>query len=144
MSCLRWGHRSSPPLTCFRSSILAGHCSSAGALRIIRGQQQGWNGRPPPRRRRTTLKPPRLSTAIPTNMQSMERRDHKMPNALPSSQFTDLRQQHEAATLGIWVFLASEVLFFGPLILAYCVYRIDDPLNFVRAAAHTKIVIGAI
>ena len=31
----------------------------------------------------------------------------------PAFQFVDLRQQHEVAQLGMWVFLATEVLFFG-------------------------------
>ena len=50
-------------------------------------------------------------------------------------QFTDLRQQHDAAELGMWVFLATEVLFFGGLILAYCVYRIGDPARLCRGGA---------
>jgi cytochrome c oxidase subunit 3 len=58
-------------------------------------------------------------------------------------QFVDLRQQHETAQLGIWVFLATEVLFFGGLILAYCAYRYGYPDGFADAARHTKIVIGA-
>jgi cytochrome c oxidase subunit III len=65
-----------------------------------------------------------------------------MPEARPASQFVDLRQQHDVAQLGIWVFLATEVLFFGGLILAYCVYRGAYPAAFAEAAHHTKIVIG--
>ena len=42
----------------------------------------------------------------------------------------------------MWVFLATEVLFFGGLILAYCVYRFGYPDGFAEAARHTKIVIG--
>jgi cytochrome c oxidase subunit 3 len=67
-----------------------------------------------------------------------------MPEPQPAVQFVDLRQQHDVAELGIWVFLATEVLFFGGLILAYCVYRIGDPDGFAQAARHTKIVIGTI
>jgi cytochrome c oxidase subunit 3 len=66
-----------------------------------------------------------------------------MPEARPAIHFTNLRQQHDAAELGMWVFLATEVLFFGALILAYCVYRIGDPQGFAAAARHTKIAIGA-
>ncbi len=57
-------------------------------------------------------------------------------------QFVDLRQQHDVAQLGMWVVLATEVLFFGGLILAYWVYRIGHPDGFAEAARHTKIVIG--
>ena len=65
-----------------------------------------------------------------------------MPEAQPAFQFVDLRQQHDVARLGMWVFLATEVLFFGGLILAYCVYRSAYPGGFAEAARHTKIVIG--
>ena len=59
-------------------------------------------------------------------------------------QFVDLRQQSDAAELGMWVFLATEVLFFGGLILAYCVYRSAYPDGFAEAARHTQILIGSI
>lgn len=67
-----------------------------------------------------------------------------MPSPQPAVQFVDLEQQHDVAQLGMWVFLATEVLFFGGLFLAYCVYRIGDPAGFAEAARHTKIVIGTI
>jgi cytochrome c oxidase subunit 3 len=67
-----------------------------------------------------------------------------MPETRPAFQFVDLRQQHDVAQLGIWVFLATEVLFFGGLILAYAAYRIGYSEGFAEAARHTKIVIGAI
>ncbi len=37
--------------------------------------------------------------------------------------FDSLEQQTEATTLGMWVFLVTEVLFFGGLFLVYTVYR---------------------
>jgi cytochrome c oxidase subunit 3 len=37
--------------------------------------------------------------------------------------FDDAEQQHEASALGMWLFLAQEVMFFGGLFLAYVVYR---------------------
>ncbi len=66
-----------------------------------------------------------------------------MPNPQPAIQFADMRQQHDVAQLGMWVFLATEVLFFGGLILSYCVYRSAYPDAFAEAARHTKMVIGA-
>ena len=66
-----------------------------------------------------------------------------MAEARASFQFADLRQQHEVAQLGMWTFLATEVLFFGGLILAYAVYRFGYPADFAAAARQTKIVIGA-
>jgi cytochrome c oxidase subunit III len=55
-----------------------------------------------------------------------------------------LEHQREAATFGIWTFLASELLFFGGLILAYTVYRIQDPQAFAAAARETDIWFGTI
>jgi cytochrome c oxidase subunit 3 len=42
---------------------------------------------------------------------------------LVAHQFNDLDQQTEAGTLGMWTFLATEVLFFGGMICGYSVYR---------------------
>jgi cytochrome c oxidase subunit 3 len=65
-----------------------------------------------------------------------------MPDTRLAEQFVDLHQQQDVAQLGTWVFLATEVLFFGGLILAYCVYRSTYPAGFADAAHHTKIAIG--
>ena len=40
-----------------------------------------------------------------------------------AEQFDDLEQQHDASSLGMWVFLATEVMFFGGLFTAYVVFR---------------------
>lgn len=53
-------------------------------------------------------------------------------------------QQREAATLGMWVFLATEVLFFGGLFLSYTVYRAVYPTEFAEAGKHLNITIGTI
>ena len=37
--------------------------------------------------------------------------------------FDDVEQQHEASWLGMWVFLATEVMFFGSMFATYFVYR---------------------
>ena len=44
-------------------------------------------------------------------------------DAIVEEQFADAPQQREAATLGMWAFLATEVLFFGAMICGYAVYR---------------------
>ena len=51
------------------------------------------------------------------------------PGAL-AEQFDDLGQQHEAASLGMWVFLVTEILFFGGLFTGYTVYRATYPEAF--------------
>ena len=54
-------------------------------------------------------------------------------------QFENVEQQGEAATLGMWVFLVTEVLFFGGLFLTYLVYRNMYPGAFT-AASHEMVV----
>lgn len=65
-----------------------------------------------------------------------------MREARPVLPYATLAQQHDAAQLGMWTFLATEVLFFGGLILAYCVYRFGYPAEFAEAGRHTRIAIG--
>ena len=56
--------------------------------------------------------------------------------------FTDLEQQREASTLGMWVFIAQEVLFFGGLFTAYTVYRHQYPDAFSAGSHHLSWRIG--
>jgi heme/copper-type cytochrome/quinol oxidase subunit 3 len=56
----------------------------------------------------------------------------------------DLDMQREAVGLGMWFFLASEVLFFAALFCAYAVYRSFNEEAFRIAAGHTEIVYGTI
>src|SRR6516164_8835652 len=58
--------------------------------------------------------------------------------------FDDLEQQHEATSLGMWTFLATEVLIFGGLLTGYTVYRVRYPADFAVASHHLNIVIGAV
>jgi len=59
-------------------------------------------------------------------------------------QYENLDQQQHAAALGMWVFLATEVMFFGTLFLAVGVYRLLYPLAFQRASEHLNWVIGSV
>src|SRR5205809_2340346 len=65
------------------------------------------------------------------------------PRAL-AHQFEDLGQQREAATLGMWVFLVTEVLFFGGLFVTYTVYRNWYPDAFMAASHELVLWAGAI
>jgi cytochrome c oxidase subunit 3 len=58
--------------------------------------------------------------------------------------FDDMGQQHEAATLGMWLFLATEVLFFGGLFAAYLVYRVWYPETFGEASRTLDITLGTV
>lgn len=57
-------------------------------------------------------------------------------------QFDTREQQHSATTLGMWLFLVTEVMFFGGLILAYVVYRSMYHEAFAAASRHMNFVIG--
>jgi cytochrome c oxidase subunit 3 len=74
-------------------------------------------------------------SAIPTPTDTLEQ---------PVHQFDSLAQQHEADTLGIWVFLASEILFFGGMFTAYTVYRTAFPSAFEAASGHLNLLLGGI
>jgi cytochrome c oxidase subunit 3 len=59
-------------------------------------------------------------------------------------QFDDVEQQREASTLGMWVFLATEILFFGALFLGYSIYRSSFTEAFIEASRHLDVTFGAI
>jgi cytochrome c oxidase subunit 3 len=61
-----------------------------------------------------------------------------------AGQFDDAAQQRDAATLGMWSFLATEVLFFGVLFAAYTVCRVLWPDAFASASRHTDLTLGGI
>lgn len=58
--------------------------------------------------------------------------------------FDSLGQQEEASALGMWVFLATEVLFFGGLFATYSIYRTWYPEAFAAASRDLDIVLGGI
>ena len=57
--------------------------------------------------------------------------------------FEDLGQQHEASTLAMWGFLATEILFFGGVLMAYWVYRITYPEAWALGGAQQNWKLGA-
>ena len=59
-------------------------------------------------------------------------------------QFDSEEQQKDSSTLGMWVFLITEVMFFGGMFLAYSVYRSSYPLVFAVASTSLNAVIGAV
>lgn len=58
--------------------------------------------------------------------------------------FHDIARQRHAAELGLWVFLASELVFFGGLFVTYGLYRYAYPSAFEAAGAETAIWLGTI
>ena len=59
-------------------------------------------------------------------------------------QYTDSAQQSETAQLGMWVFIATEIMFFGALIFSYTVCRIAYPEQFRLAGRESFILLGSI
>jgi cytochrome c oxidase subunit 3 len=66
------------------------------------------------------------------------------PSTALQHQFDDLEQQKETSTLGMWVFLATEIMFFGGMITAYTVYRYMYPDAFGEASRHMNVLVGTI
>src|SRR4026209_234123 len=58
--------------------------------------------------------------------------------------FENMEQQREAGTLGMWVFLVTEIMFFGGMFLAYTLYRTAFPAAFASASNHLDITLGAV
>src|SRR5581483_11915208 len=69
-----------------------------------------------------------------------------MPAEAPvlEPQFADRRQQHTASVLGMWVFLATEVLLFGGIVTACLATRVVYPHDFEQAAGRLNVLIGGV
>jgi cytochrome c oxidase subunit III len=59
-------------------------------------------------------------------------------------QFATADQQRETATVGMWVFLVTEVMFFGGLFMSHIVYRLLHTAAFDRGSADMSILLGSI
>ena len=57
-------------------------------------------------------------------------------------QFSSAEHQRETAISGIWLFLATEALFFGPIFLAWMYARLSDPSAFDAGSRQTELTIG--
>jgi len=58
--------------------------------------------------------------------------------------FETLEQQKEASTLGMWIFIIQEVMFFGGLLAAYMLYRIWYPTAWSEGSAELNIQLGGL
>ena len=57
--------------------------------------------------------------------------------------FADMEQQKETSTFGMWMFLLTEIMFFGGLFCAYLVYRASYYQAFVEGSQKMNIWLGA-
>ncbi len=58
--------------------------------------------------------------------------------------FVDMDQQRESARLGMWLFLLTEIMFFGGLFTGYAIYRFSYPEAWRLASHHLDVALGAI
>src|SRR5688500_15184335 len=73
--------------------------------------------------------------------------DHGHTHAHPphlAHHFDTPEQQFDSGKLGMWTFLATEILMFGGLFCAYAVYRYNHPDVFRYGEHHVNTMWGAI
>lgn len=70
--------------------------------------------------------------------------EHEASHPALQHHFENLEQQREAGNIGMWVFLVTEIMFFGGMFLAYTLYRSQYPAAFAVASNHLDIRLGAI
>lgn len=81
-----------------------------------------------------------MSETNPTSLNATEVLDlHSL-----HTQYADLNQQRESATLGMWVFLVTEVMFFGGMITGYIAYRFAYPEAFRAGSVHMLFMAGTV
>lgn len=68
--------------------------------------------------------------------------DHHDPTL--AHHFDSHQQQFDSGKLGIWLFLAQEILFFSALFVAYTLYRANHPEIFVEGHKFLDVKWGAI
>jgi cytochrome c oxidase subunit III len=80
--------------------------------------------------------------ARPIAIQPAPAGEHEAHHPWLQHHFDSMEQQAEASTLGMWVFLVTEIMFFGGLFMAYLVYRWYSPSGFQEASHHLNIYWG--
>lgn len=67
---------------------------------------------------------------------------HRSGNLL--GHFQNMEQQNEASSLGMWVFLITEVMFFGGLFLTYTINRSFFAVAFAESSRELDVTLGAV
>ncbi|MGI8786178.1 MAG: cytochrome c oxidase subunit 3 [Pyrinomonadaceae bacterium] len=57
-------------------------------------------------------------------------------------QFEDMGQQQESASIGMWMFLVQEIMFFGGMFTVYLVFRSRYPMAFAAGSNHLNEWLG--
>ncbi len=75
-----------------------------------------------------------------TNVETVEHHYHQ-PGL--QHQFEDMAQQQESASIGMWMFLVQEIMFFGGMFTVYLVFRSKYPMAFAAGSNHLNVWMGA-
>ena len=67
-----------------------------------------------------------------------------LENRFLQHHFVSSDQQFEASKLGMWLFLVTEILFFGGLFVAYIVFRAAHPELYILASEQLDVMLGGI
>jgi cytochrome c oxidase subunit 3 len=74
----------------------------------------------------------------------MTARTAPIADAARTPRHSEAALRSETAELGMWVFLATEILFFGGLFFAYLYGRAHWPEGFALAGRHTDVLLGTL
>jgi cytochrome c oxidase subunit 3 len=69
--------------------------------------------------------------------------DHYHPPGL-QHQFEDMKQQEESVSIGMWMFLVQEIMFFGGMFTVYLVFRSRFPMAFAAGSNHLDALWGGL
>jgi cytochrome c oxidase subunit 3 len=70
--------------------------------------------------------------------------DHATETPALRVQFDTEAQQKDASALGMWIFLVTEIMFFGGMFAVYTIYRSWYPDVFAIASSSLNEIIGAV
>jgi cytochrome c oxidase subunit 3 len=84
-----------------------------------------------------------MSSEVTASATEQHEEHHEHPPFL-HHHFDTPEQQFDASKLGMWVFIATEILMFGGLFVAYGIFRAQEPQIFFKAHEHLDKVMGAV
>lgn len=68
----------------------------------------------------------------------------RLPPGILGHHFSSLDRQNEAMRLGMWLFLATEILLFAGLFCGYATYRFEFPEAFRECSRHLNTLAGTV
>lgn len=70
--------------------------------------------------------------------------EHASTSTALAHQFDDLEQQKDASIFGMWIFLVTEIMFFGGMFTGYTVYRYRFHEAFMAGSDKLDLVLGSV